>query len=910
MIFHFSRGLRGQHCRQNAAKQLARRSRKRTVLVLGALEARVVPADVYWSIASSGNWDVGANWSTGNVPGSGDDVTISTAAAATVTIGAGDLEAVRSLTTTANDTLAITGGSLGVAAASVLDGPLALTGGALTVAGAGATLTATGETSLSNTRLYAQTGGQLLLPQLTAATSPGEFQATGAGSVLDVSNLATVDRGAGWAVQASGGGLLDLSDLTSLTGAGTWDVSVATGQVNAASLPTTALEAGDRLNLSPSATVTFADNTVTTPAPGGTTFNVPALPAGVKVDLGVAPDYSAPVTFNVGAGPVVSVYATNLDTAFTGGANFNVAAGAIVNLTYTTFSTTYGGTLTGSGGGTVQMSSGTLYAAPGGVTFNFAGDMFQWTGGTIGPQLGDVFNQGTINLSGPNAKILSYDGELHNYGTITQDGTGNLDLHSDNVSPTTLINEAAGTYILKSDSGIDNGFGGIVAVENLGTIEKSGSSGTTYLTINGPLDNTGVIEADSGTLYLNANSVTQISGATLTGGTWKAFNASVLELPISTAITNNAGNLVVGSGSLILGISGLTTNSGSFTVAEGGTFNVTGDLNNSGVITLRGMLNVAANYTQSAGATLNEQVAGQAANQLGQLGIVGTATLDGTFHLDLVNGFTPTDGQDFFVVFFDDVVGNFTAFTGLGANFTTSLNANNLELLYAVPAAADLLTTSVAGPSAVTAGQPVTVTWDVTDAGAEPATGPWQDSVYLSRTPATTPDSVYLGAATFAPGLDAGGGYTGTFTETVPAVAPGDYYFLVQVDSLYQVSDADRSNNVLAADDPVAVSVPALVLGSPMNGAFTAGNQDQYYQVLVPAGGSLQIALDQRGGLRRHGALCQPGKAPHAVSLISGRPPFPVSRTRPQPCHRSRQHRRTTSWPIASAAPRPAPGSL
>ena len=44
--------------------------------------------------------------------------------------------------------------------------------------------------------------------------------------------------------------------------------------------------------------------------------------------------------------------------------------------------------------------------------------------------------------AGSSEKGFYDDGTLDNFGTIIQTGTGNLDLHSDNISPTTLKNEA------------------------------------------------------------------------------------------------------------------------------------------------------------------------------------------------------------------------------------------------------------------------------------------------------------------------------------------------------------------------------------------------------------------------------------------------------------------------------------
>ena len=157
----------------------------------------------------------------------------------------------------------------------------------------------------------------------------------------------------------------------------------------------------------------------------------------------------------------------------------------------------------------------------------------------------------------------------------------------------------------------------------------------------------------------------------------------------------------------------------------------------------------------------------------------------------------------------------------------------------------DLAATSVAAPTAATAGQQITVNWQATDQSSQAATGSWQDSVYVSTTPAITSSALLLGSVMHSGGLTAGGLYNASLTATVPALPPGNYYVLVQADSLDQVPVTNRADNTQAAGTgPLAVSVPALTPGTAINDAFTAADQDHYYQVTVPAGGALVAALD------------------------------------------------------------------
>ncbi len=85
---------------------------------------------------------------------------------------------------------------------------------------------------------------------------------------------------------------------------------------------------------------------VTINVAAGTSFTVPAG------------NYTGGATFNVGAGAMVTIPTGNV---FTGGVVFNVAAGAVVDLTGWRHAQLLRCTLTGEGGGTVELASGRLY---------------------------------------------------------------------------------------------------------------------------------------------------------------------------------------------------------------------------------------------------------------------------------------------------------------------------------------------------------------------------------------------------------------------------------------------------------------------------------------------------------------------------------------------------------------------
>jgi YD repeat-containing protein len=575
---------------------------------------------------------------------------------------------------------------------------------------------------------------------------------------------------------------------------------------------------------------------------GGTCTGLATFNAGEDAAINIpGGTYSGGVTFNAAQNVAINL----TGGAFTGGITSSLGQGAIVNLTGG-HTVTYGGMITGSGAGTVQFSSGTLYPAIGGVTLNFPGNMFQWTGGSMELSVGDMTNKGTINLSGSNQTEIYDDGTLYDYGTIIQSGSGDFGLHSDGVSPTTLIIEPGGSYLIESNAGIKN-LGNTTAITNAGTIRKIGGMGDSTISVVGQLVNTGTIEVASGTLSLSGT-LAQVSKNTLTGGTWNAIDGATLQFPSGAQISSNEGDVSLGgAGATIAALSGLASNSGSLSLAAGARLTTRGDFSNNGALTLGpdGTLTVAGGYTQTSAGTLNEQIGGTPASGLfGQLDVSGTATLAGTFNLTLVNGFAPQAGVAYAVLAYGQLSGSFTTVTGLNTDLTVHQGATSLDLVDGAGIPEALAATGVTAPTTATQGQQITISWQVTNQGSNAATGTWQDSVYLSTTSAITSSSTFLGSVRHTTGLGAGDSYRASLTEALPGVAPGPYYVLVEADSLNQQSELDRALCTMAATTgQLEVSLPALNLGTATNGAFTAADQDQYYQVSVPAGGALVITL-------------------------------------------------------------------
>src|SRR5208337_802052 len=201
----------------------------------------------------------------------------------------------------------------------------------------------------------------------TASANPGSLAVTNQGTILDV-DLTSLN---GVNVTLDGTGTLATNQWATLTGSnltitggsytfpGLIDIDSSSLSVQAGAVLTlpalnSSAASGASVTVSDGASLDFGGNVVNMPSTGsGAAINVPQLPQGLTVNLGSSGTLVG-ATFNIAEGDTV-----NLSSGTYVGAVFNVAQGATVDLTGGQ-TVTYSGTLTGSGSGTVQFSSGTL----------------------------------------------------------------------------------------------------------------------------------------------------------------------------------------------------------------------------------------------------------------------------------------------------------------------------------------------------------------------------------------------------------------------------------------------------------------------------------------------------------------------------------------------------------------------
>jgi len=161
---------------------------------------------------------------------------------------------------------------------------------------------------------------------------------------------------------------------------------------------------------------------------------------------------------------------------------------------------------------------------------------------------------------------------------------------------------------------------------------------------------------------------------------------------------------------------------------------------------------------------------------------------------------------------------------------------------------ADLMVTyvSYADPEIVTAGDTFDLEWTVSNIGAMETIGTWQDLVYLSDNPYLGGDEL-LATIDHTEPLAAGASHTESVVATVPATSGPKYVLIHTKLEAADQREAVETNNLGVSSRVLAVDVPLLEVGTPID-ATAAQGQWAYYRFEGEPGRTVLFSLDGEAG--------------------------------------------------------------
>jgi hypothetical protein len=615
------------------ARRQRSRPGSRIRLLLECLESRLTPSDVSWSGAGdNASWSDARNWSTGQLPGSSDDVTIDSPA--TTVVHASGSDAVHSLQS--NKPITMSGGSLSFATDSAIAATLQLSGGTLTSAGgltlnglsqSGGTLNGTGAVTIQDQWTWSggtQSDAGTTVLNGTADISGGFFAELN-GRTVDNHGTATLGTSSGFEFFYSGtwnnhtdgtlvfqsGSSVDnfFADSAQINNDGLVKLVGGTGHIDVT------------LNTSATGTVDVASNatmTLTTGSCSGTF----SIASGATLSVGAWPYPAFALKDGATSTGAGKIQVSTFNSATVSGSvtleNLAIIGGTLTvntsgSLTVTDLKLDSGGTLTGAGDVTVT-------------------DNFDWVRGTLSGA-GNTTLQGTSTLRGGFFSVLNARG-VDNDGTATVASSDGITFEGNAV----WNNQSDGTVVLESGSSLDKFFSDGSKFNNAGVLTVNSGSGNIAFAVT----NTGTVTVLAGRTLSVGGNFTQTDGNTTVDGT----------LTVSNTVYLNGG-VLHGSGT----INGNVVNAAELDPGE-----------SPGILTING------NYTQTAAGTLVIEIGGpDAGTGYDRLVVNGVAALAGTLSVTILNNYVPDSNAVFQVLTFHSHTGDFDAYAGLDLGTGQSL---------------------------------------------------------------------------------------------------------------------------------------------------------------------------------------------------------------------------------------------
>ncbi len=226
----------------------------------------------------------------------------------------------------------------------------------------------------------------------------------------------------------------------------------------------------------------------------------------------------------------------------------------------------------------------------------------------------------------------------------------------------------------------------------------------------------------------------------------------------------------------------------------------------------------------------------------GGLAAGSSYTLSKTFRAPAV---LDDESEEYYVFVVTDPTRN----TSIGQVFELDQETNNdrhsdVPMIIELPPPTDLQVTDIVVPATARSGEPITISWTVSNASqTQPAIGTWSDTAYLSTDATWDLHDVPIGRLSHSGTLNPGESYTLSLDTLMPPATPGQYRVIVRTDIFNQIYEREFDvNNKTASPETMSVTVDELLLDVPYATTLSTG-QKRLFQVTVPHDQTLRVLL-------------------------------------------------------------------
>lgn len=212
--------------------------------------------------------------------------------------------------------------------------------------------------------------------------------------------------------------------------------------------------------------------------------------------------------------------------------------------------------------------------------------------------------------------------------------------------------------------------------------------------------------------------------------------------------------------------------------------------------------------------------------------------------------------------------------------YEDSLEANNIgynAIYIQRPLPADLVVSEVrAEKDQYLAGDPLKLSWTITNKGVNPVVGIEEDQFYLSKNNTWDLDDVFLGQVRTSLNIAPNESKSLQHTFVLNQASVGDYYIVARTDARNQIPETNELNNETASTKTVLVDVEELVLNQP-DTTMLAHEGSLCYKVVVPdslANKTLLVELFAENTINHNELYIRYGEAPtrNRYDAAFGRP--------------------------------------